>query len=64
MDPGYLTTQIITIIGQLHGIFDEIGIPHSEREAKETEVRCDTRMKSDNTNRPLVALHRGIGNPS
>lgn len=42
MDPGYLTTQIITIIGQLHGIFDEIGIPHSEREAKETEVALST----------------------
>ena len=38
MDTSYLTTQVTTIIGQLHGIFDEIGIPKNEREAKETEV--------------------------
>lgn len=38
MDTSYLTTQVTTIIGQLHGIFDEIGIPRNEREAKETEV--------------------------
>lgn len=40
MDTGYLSTQVATIIGQLHGIFDEIGIPKSERESKETEVRA------------------------
>jgi Ase1/PRC1/MAP65 family protein len=38
MDTGYLTTQVTTIISQLHGIFDEIGIPRNEREAKESEV--------------------------
>jgi hypothetical protein len=38
MDTSYLTTQVTTIISQLHGIFDEIGIPRNEREAKETEV--------------------------
>lgn len=38
MDTSYLTTQVTTIIGQLHAIFDEIGIPQNEREAKETEV--------------------------
>ena len=39
MDTGYLATQVTTIISQLHAIFDEIGIPSSEREAKETEVK-------------------------
>lgn len=39
MDTSYLTTQVTTIIGQLHGIFDEIGIPRNERDSKETEVR-------------------------
>jgi hypothetical protein len=38
MDTSYLTTQVTTIIGQLHSIFDEIGVPRSEREARETEV--------------------------
>ena len=38
MDTSYLTTQVTTIIGQLHSIFDEIGVPRNEREARETEV--------------------------
>ena len=38
MDTSYLTTQVNTIIGQLHGIFDEIGVPRNERESRETEV--------------------------
>jgi len=38
MDTGYLTTQVTTIIGQLHSIFDEIGVPRSERESRETEL--------------------------
>lgn len=41
VDTSYLTTQVNTIVGQLHGIFDEIGIPHHERESRETEV-CRT----------------------
>lgn len=41
MDTSYLTTQVTTIIGQLHSIFDEIGVPRNEREARETEVGCD-----------------------
>jgi hypothetical protein len=38
MDTSYLTTQVTTIIGQLHGIFDEIGVQSQERESRETEV--------------------------
>jgi Ase1/PRC1/MAP65 family protein len=38
MDTSYLTTQISTIIGQLHGLFDEIGVPVHERESRESEV--------------------------
>lgn len=38
MDTGYLTTQVSTIVGQLHGLFDEIGVPNHEREARELEV--------------------------
>ena len=39
MDTSYLTTQVSTIIGQLHGLFDEIGVPSHERESRESEVR-------------------------
>lgn len=38
MDTSYLTTQVSTIIGQLHGLFDEIGVPNHERETRESEV--------------------------
>lgn len=38
MDAGYLVTQVNNIIGQLHGLFDEIGIPGHERESRESEV--------------------------
>ena len=38
MDTSYLSTQVTTIIGQLHGLFDEIGVPSHERESRETEV--------------------------
>ncbi|KAK2759117.1 hypothetical protein FQN54_003216 [Arachnomyces sp. PD_36] len=38
MDSNYLTTQVSTIIGQLHGIFDDIGIPSHEQEARESEL--------------------------
>lgn len=49
MDTSYLTTQVNTIVGQLHGIFDEIGIPRNERESRETEV-CY----------PQLDVHHGI----
>ncbi|KPI35097.1 Anaphase spindle elongation protein 1 [Cyphellophora attinorum] len=38
MDTSYLTTQVNTIIGQLHTIWDEIGIPRNERDSRETEL--------------------------
>lgn len=40
VDTSYLTTQVNNIVSQLHGIFDEIGVPNHERDARETEVRC------------------------
>ncbi|KAK5085726.1 Microtubule bundling protein [Lithohypha guttulata] len=38
MDTSFLQTQVTTIIAQLHSIFDEIGVPRSERESRETEL--------------------------
>jgi hypothetical protein len=40
MDTSYLAQQVNTIIGQLHGLFDEIGVPSHERETREAEVRA------------------------
>ncbi|KAH7361399.1 microtubule associated protein-domain-containing protein [Plectosphaerella cucumerina] len=38
MDSSYLSQQVSTIIGQLHGLFDEIGVPNHDREARESEL--------------------------
>ncbi|KAK7750986.1 Microtubule bundling protein [Diatrype stigma] len=38
MDASYLSQQVNTIIGQLHGLFDEIGVTSHDREARETEL--------------------------
>ncbi|KAL6239733.1 hypothetical protein BDW75DRAFT_198151 [Aspergillus navahoensis] len=38
VDTSYLTTQVNNIVSQLHGIFDEIGVPSHERESREAEL--------------------------
>jgi Ase1/PRC1/MAP65 family protein len=38
MDTSYLAQQVNSSIGQLHGLFDEIGVPNHEREQREAEV--------------------------
>lgn len=38
MDSNYLTTQVSNIIGQLHSLFDEIGVPSHERESRESKL--------------------------
>ncbi|KAJ5947284.1 hypothetical protein N7466_000299 [Penicillium verhagenii] len=38
VDTSYLTTQVNTIVEQLHGIFDDIGVPSHERETREAEL--------------------------
>lgn len=38
MDSSYLSKQVNSSIDQLHGIFDEIGVPDHEREAREAEL--------------------------
>ena len=44
MDTSYLTSQVGTIIGQLHGLFDEIGVPSHERESREAEVSLENAL--------------------
>lgn len=41
MDTSYLAQQVNTIIGQLHGLFDEIGVSNHDRDAREEEVRAN-----------------------
>ncbi|KKZ67580.1 hypothetical protein EMCG_06639 [[Emmonsia] crescens] len=38
IDTSYLTTQVTSIVGQLHGLFDEIGVPSHDRESREQEL--------------------------
>lgn len=38
VDTSYLTTQVNNIVAQLHGIYDEIGVPARERESREADV--------------------------
>ncbi|KAF1973844.1 protein regulator of cytokinesis 1 [Bimuria novae-zelandiae CBS 107.79] len=38
MDTSYLAQQVTTIIGQLHGLFDEIGVASHERDTREAEL--------------------------
>ncbi|KAF4458156.1 hypothetical protein F53441_7 [Fusarium austroafricanum] len=38
VDTSYLAQQVNASIGQLHGLFDEIGVPDHEREVRESEL--------------------------
>lgn len=38
VDTSYLTTQVNNIVAQLHGIYDEIGVPSHERDSREAEL--------------------------
>ncbi|KAI9148004.1 Anaphase spindle elongation protein 1 [Paramyrothecium foliicola] len=38
MDTSYLAQQVNSSIAQLHGLFDEIGVPNHERESRESEL--------------------------
>ncbi|KAK1242027.1 hypothetical protein MKX07_000013 [Trichoderma sp. CBMAI-0711] len=38
MDTSYLSKQVSHSIGQLHSLFDDIGVPDHEREARESEL--------------------------
>lgn len=47
MDTSHLAQQVNASIGQLQGLFDEIGVPDHERETREAEVGlADSPMSS------------------
>jgi hypothetical protein len=59
MDTSYLAQQVTTIIGQLHGLFDEIGVPSHERDSREAEVRTRIQCKVTRLT-PIAALLRAV----
>ncbi|KAI2642684.1 microtubule associated protein-domain-containing protein [Xylaria nigripes] len=38
MDASYLSQQVNSIVDQLHGLFDDIGVPSHDRESREEEL--------------------------
>lgn len=62
MDTSYLSTQVTTIIGQLHGLFDEIGVPSHERESRESEVGHTPINTTTDILNPTPALQCFVGN--
>ena len=46
MDTSYLTQQVNNIVGQLHGLFDDMGVPGHERESREAEVCFEKYLQS------------------
>jgi Ase1/PRC1/MAP65 family protein len=63
MDTSYLSTQVSTIIRELHGLFDEIGVPSHERDSREAEV-CSALSSRDCTNNSqlFTALSEALNN--
>jgi hypothetical protein len=44
MDTSYLSQQVSTIITKLHGLYDEMGVPTQERDARDSEVSWSGRV--------------------
>lgn len=70
MDTSYLAQQVNSSIGQLHSLFDEIGVPTHERQARESEVRREPLMlrlppcycKADPSRQLFSALSEALNN--
>jgi hypothetical protein len=60
MDTSYLAQQVTTIIGQLHGLFDDIGIPSHERDTREAEVPPSAPFAHRHTTDLSAALLRPV----
>ena len=63
MNTSYLSTQVTTIIGQLHGLFDEIGVPSQERESRETEVCITSQDLMVQALNYRIAIYCSVGDP-
>ncbi|KAK3904331.1 microtubule associated protein-domain-containing protein [Staphylotrichum tortipilum] len=60
MDTSYLAQQVNTIVGQLHGLFDEIGVPNHERDAREEELFAALSDALHNQVRLVTAEKKGM----
>ncbi|KAH6624706.1 microtubule associated protein-domain-containing protein [Chaetomium sp. MPI-SDFR-AT-0129] len=60
MDTSYLAQQVNTIIGQLHGLFDEIGVPNHDRDAREEELFAALSDALNNQVRQVTAEKKGM----
>jgi hypothetical protein len=56
MDTSHLAQQVNTIIGQLHGLFDEIGVSNHDREAREAEVRNNSVRAAGDVSVPVLKV--------
>lgn len=55
MDTSYLSQQVNTIINQLHGLFDEIGVSDHDRENREADVSLPAVKRAPHACRVVMA---------
>ncbi|KAK0388448.1 hypothetical protein NLU13_4692 [Sarocladium strictum] len=60
MDTSYLAQQVNSSVTQLHGLFDEIGVPNHEREAREEELFAALSEALNNQVRLVTAEKRDM----
>lgn len=60
MDTNGLISQVSTIIRQLNGLFDEIGVPDHERDSRELDVGASPDSVAFNVLIELVAFQRSV----
>ncbi|KAI0480416.1 microtubule associated protein-domain-containing protein [Xylariaceae sp. FL0804] len=60
MDASYLSQQVNSIIGQLHGLFDEIGVPSHDRESREAELFSALSATLNNHVKAVTAEKKGM----
>ncbi|GAP89204.1 putative microtubule associated protein [Rosellinia necatrix] len=60
MDASYLSQQVNTIIGQLHGLFDEIGVPSHDRDDREEKLFAALSETLNNQVKAVTAEKKGM----
>ncbi|KAI0802548.1 microtubule associated protein-domain-containing protein [Xylaria sp. FL0064] len=60
MDASFLSQQVNNIIGQLHGLFDEIGVPSHDRDNREAELFAALSETLNSQVRAVTAEKKGM----
>ncbi|KAI1274800.1 microtubule associated protein-domain-containing protein [Xylaria sp. FL0933] len=60
MDASFLSQQVNSIIGQLHGLFDEIGVPSHDRDNREAELFAALSETLNSQVRAVTAEKKGM----